>query len=161
MWHPVEACPPLCTSLHTPKKGWRLAHPSAHPCTPVKKGSIGTYITTAMTYRAIQESLTLNLLHTNLIRNIQFYSNLYIIYVHSIFGITFILYLLKSSARKGLCIPQNEESQKSKSSPKSSPVLKYAIIKPCICKKMLESKIHRSCLAMKIAMKIVAMKIAL
>ena len=38
---------------------------------------------------------------SDLIRNIQFNSNLCIVYMHSLFGITFILYLLKLSAGKG------------------------------------------------------------
>ena len=40
---------------------------------------------------------------SDLIRNIQFNSNLRIINMHSLFGITFILYLLKLSAGKGFC----------------------------------------------------------
>ena len=40
---------------------------------------------------------------SDLIQNIQFNSNLCIINMHSLFGITFILNLLKLSAGKGFC----------------------------------------------------------
>ena len=41
---------------------------------------------------------------SDLIGTLQFDSNLCIINMHSLFGITFILYLLKLSAGKGFCV---------------------------------------------------------